>query len=94
MATYHEIVTLSDSEETELTPEGKVHSGLDLTVQNIDESAIVYIGGTGVSAESYGYKLEPGDGFSIELNPRDELYAISDTDGSEVALLRVLLENI
>jgi hypothetical protein len=94
MATYHELVVLSDTTETELTPEGKVHSGLDLTVQNIDEEAIVYLGGEGVTAENYGYKLEPGDGFSIELNPRDQLYAISDTDESEVALLRVLLEDV
>jgi hypothetical protein len=94
MATYHEIVTLSDTTPVELTPEGKVHSGLDLTVQNIDEEAIVYLGAEDVSSTSYGFKLLPGAGFSIELNPRDELYAISDTDESEVALLRVLLENI
>ena len=94
MATYHEIVTLSDSTPVELTPEGKVHSGLDLTVQNIDEEAIVYLGGEGVTSTSYGYKLEPGDGFSIELNPRDQFFAISDTDESEVALLRVLLEDV
>ncbi len=94
MATYHEIVTLSDTTPLELTPEGKVHSGLDLTVQNIDEEAIIYLGAEDVSSTSYGFKLLPGAGFSIELNPRDELYAISDTDESEVALLRVLLENI
>lgn len=94
MATYHEIVTLSNSIPVELTPEGKVHSGLDLTVQNIDEEAIIYLGAEDVSSTSYGFKLLPGAGFSIELNPRDELYAISDTDESEVALLRVLLENI
>jgi hypothetical protein len=94
MATYHELVVLSDTTETELTPEGKVHSGLDLTVQNVHESAIVYLGGTGVTSSNYGYKLEPGDGFSIELNPRDQFFAISDTDESEVALLRVLLEDV
>lgn len=50
MTTYHELVTLSDSESTELTPPGKVHSGLDLTVQNVHATAIVYIGGAGVTA--------------------------------------------
>ena len=94
MATYHEIVTLSNTTPVELTPEGKVHSGLDLTVQNSDEEAIVYLGAEDVSSTSYGFKLLPGAGFSIELNPRDVLYGISDTDDSEVALLRVLLENI
>jgi hypothetical protein len=94
MATYHELLTLSDETETELTPEGKVHSGLDLTVQNVHATAIVYIGGEGVTAEDYGFKLEPKEAFSIELNPRDQLFAISDTDGATVALLRALLEDI
>jgi hypothetical protein len=94
MATYHSLVTLSDSTATELTPAGSVHSGLDLTVQNIDETATVYIGGAGVTAADYGFKIAPGAGFSVELNPRDQLFAISDTNESEVALLRVLLEDL
>ncbi|MCH9733391.1 MAG: hypothetical protein K0U78_02395 [Actinomycetia bacterium] len=93
MATYHELVTLSNSTATELTP-GARHSGLDLTVQNVDDTAILYIGGEGVTASSYGFKLTPGAGFSIELNPNDRLYVISDTDASEAALLRALLEDI
>lgn len=94
MATYHELVTLSDTAAAEVTPSGKIHSGLDLTVQNIDETAIVYIGGEGVTASDYGFKLDPGAAFSVELNPKDKLYVISDTADSEVAVLRVLLEDI
>jgi hypothetical protein len=94
MATYHELLTLSDETATELTPEGRIHSGLDLTIQNVHETAIIYIGGETVTALDYGFKLVPGVAFSVELNPRDELYAISDTDGSTAALLRVLLEDI
>ena len=94
MATYHELLTLSDETATELTPEGRVHSGLDLTIQNVHETATVYIGSETVTALDYGFKLEPGVGFSVELNPRDQLFAISDTDGSTAALLRVLLEDL
>jgi len=94
MATHHELVTLSNTTATELTPEGRIHSGLDLTVQNAHATAIVYIGGEGVTSENYGFRLEPKEAFSIELNPRDELYAISDTDGAAVAILRALLEDI
>ena len=93
MATYHELLTLSNTTETELTP-GARHSGLDLTIQNVHATAVVYVGGTGVTSSSYGYKLEAGDAFSIELNPNDRLYAISDTNESGLALLRVLLEDI
>ena len=93
MATFHDLVTLSDTTETELTP-GARHSGLDLTIQNVHATAVVYIGAVGVTASDYGFKLTPGAGFSIELNPNDRLYAISDTNGSTAALLRALLEDI
>ena len=94
MATYHNLLTLSNTTATELTPAGKVHSGLDLTIQNVHATANVYIGASDVTASDYGYKLEAGDAFSVELNPRDQLFAISDTDESPLALLRVLLEDI
>ena len=93
MATFHDLLTLSNATATELTP-GARHSGLDLTIQNVDDTAIVYIGGEGVTASDYGFKLTPGAGFSIELNPNDRLYAISDTNGSNAALLRALLEDL
>lgn len=93
MATFHDLLTLSDSTATELTP-GARHSGLDLTIQNVDDTAVVYIGGAGVTASDYGFKLTPGAGFSIELNPNDRLYAISDTNNSNAALLRALLEDL
>ncbi len=93
MATFHDLLTLSDTTETELTP-GARHSGLDLTIQNVHATAVVYIGGVGVTTSDYGFKLTPGAGFSIELNPNDRLYAISDTNGSTAALLRALLEDI
>ena len=93
MATYHDLLTLSDTTATELTP-GANHSGLDVTIQNVDETAIVYIGGSTVTDSSYGFKLDPGAGFSVELNPRDRLYAISDTNESNAALLRVFLEDL
>ena len=93
MATYHDLLTLSDTTATELTP-GANHSGLDVTIQNVDETAIVYLGASNVTASDYGFKLDPGAGFSVELNPRDRLYAISDTNESNAALLRVFLEDL
>ena len=93
MAIYHDLLTLSNSTPTELTP-GARHSGLDVTIQNVDETAIVYIGGATVTTSDYGFKLVPGAGFSVELHPNDRLYAISDTNGSNAALLRALLEDL
>lgn len=93
MATYHELLTLSNTTATELTP-GARHSGLDITVQNVDEAAIVYVGGEGVTAANYGFKLVPGAGISFEVHPNDRIYVISDTNGSNAALMRIFLEEI
>jgi hypothetical protein len=68
----------------------QVNFGVSFTVQNIDTSANVFIGGTDVGIGEYGIKLAPGAIASFEDMPRyPGLYAITDTDGSEVAILRV-----
>jgi hypothetical protein len=90
--TSHALTTLSSSAATLLTPNG-VHSGMDVTIQNIHASAYVYIGGEGVTASSYGYRLSPGTAISFELPGKDALYAITGTNGSQVAVIKTNLES-
>ena len=90
--TTHSLVPLSDSEAIRLTPNG-MHSGMDVTIQNVHESATVYIGGEGVTATDYGYALSASSAISFELPPKDALYAISSIDGSEIAVLKMGLED-
>jgi hypothetical protein len=90
--TTHAITTLSNTTATRLSPNG-THSGLDITIQNLHATAIVYIGGLGVTSSSYGYRLDPVTAFSVELSGRDALYAITDTNGSTVAVLKASLES-
>ena len=90
--TTHSLTTLSSSSATLLTPNG-THSGLDITIQNVDGSAYVYIGGSGVTTLNYGYRLAPGSAWSVELSGKDSLYAITDTDESQVAVLNTSLES-
>jgi hypothetical protein len=91
MAT-HSLTTLSNSTATRLTPLG-LHSGMDITIQNVHESAVVYIGGEGVTSSNYGYRLNPGLAISFELPGRDALYAVSNTNNSKVAVLKTNLES-
>jgi hypothetical protein len=91
MATTHAVVTLSNTTATRLTPNG-LHSGTDITVQNLHESAYVYLGGEGVSSSSFGYRLAPGTAWSVELSSQSPLYAITATNGSTVAVLKTSLE--
>jgi hypothetical protein len=90
--TTHALTTLSNTTATKLTPDG-THSGLDVTIQNVHATAIVYVGGVGVTSNNYGYRLDPATAFSIELSGRDSLYAITDTNSSKVAVLKTSLES-
>lgn len=90
--TIHSLTTLSDSTATRLTPLG-IHSGMDITLQNVDDSAYVYVGAEGVTALNYGYRIAPGHAISWELPGKDALYAITDTDGSKVAVIKTNLES-
>lgn len=85
--TQHSLTTLSNSTATRLTPDGQ-HSGLDLTIQNVHASAMVYIGGEGVTSSDYGYRISPNNAISFSLLSNDAMYAITDTNGSKVAVLK------
>ncbi len=89
--TTHSLTTLSNVSATRLTPNG-THSGMDVTIQNVHASALVYIGGIGVTSSSYGYRLSPGAAWSVELSGKDAIYAISNTNSSQVAVLQTSLE--
>jgi hypothetical protein len=89
--TTHALTTLSSTSATRLTPNG-IHSGMDITIQNTDESAYVYIGGEGVTSSNYGYRLAPSAAWSVELPGQDELYAISSVNNSKIAILKTGLE--
>jgi hypothetical protein len=65
---------------------------MDITIQNVDSSAYVFLGGEGVTVSDYGYRLAPGSAWSVELPGLDAIYAITDTNGSKVALFKMGLE--
>ena len=89
--TTHATISLSSETATRLTPNG-THSGMDITIQNVDDEAYVYIGGEDLNAENFGYRLSPGLAISFELPGKDALYAITDVDQSYIAVLKTNLE--
>lgn len=88
----HEIFSLSNATATRLTPNG-THSGMDITIQNINSTGYIYIGAEGVTSTSFGYRLLPNHAWSIELPGFDALYAIAENDGAEIAVLKTNLES-
>lgn len=92
MATTHNLFTLSNTTATRITPAG-THSGMDITIQNVNPSGYVYVGGEGLSTQFYGYRIAPGHAISWELPGTDALYIISDIDGLKAAVLKTNLES-
>lgn len=88
----HSLVTLSNTDAVRLTPLGK-HSGMDITLQNVSSSGYIYIGGEGVSASSYGYRIQPNHSFSIELPGSDAIYAIASAPETTLAVIKFGLES-
>lgn len=91
--TLHSLRTLSNTTATRLTPIG-LHSGMDITIQNVNSTGVIYIGGNeNLASDNYGYRLSADHAVSFELPGNDALYAIAENDGAEVAIIRTNLES-
>ena len=88
--TLHSHTTLSSASATRLTPNG-LHSGMDITIQNINASGYIYIGGEGLTSSSFGYRVAPDHAISFELPGGDSLYALSSEDEMSIAVLKTNL---
>jgi hypothetical protein len=100
MAVSHSIVALNSSTAVALNTDPNITNAVTgeayptwgfatVSVQNVDPSATVYIGSSGVTSSSYGASLLPGASISLDgLNQADVLYAIS-SGSSNVAVFMV-----
>jgi hypothetical protein len=89
--TTHRIVSLSTTSPSLLSPPG-THSGVDITMQNVNSEGYVYIGASNLTSADYGFRIDPSHAISIELNGKDALYAIGSTSGLSVSVLSTSLE--
>lgn len=87
----HELIALSNTTATALTPV-HTHSGIDITIQNVNSEGYVYIGASNLTSSNYGFRIDPSHAISIELNGKDVIYAIGSTSGLSVAVLSTSLE--
>jgi hypothetical protein len=91
--TQHILHTLSNTEVTRLTPNG-THSGMDFTIQNVNDTGYIYLGGTdSLSSTNYGFRIMPNHSISFELTPKDALFAIASANGMKAAVIRMNLES-
>ena len=91
--TTHLLTTLSNTTPTRLTPNG-THSGVDITLQNVNTSGYIYIGGNDqISDTNYGFRIMPNHSISFELHGRDAIYAVSSINSMKVAVINTNLES-
>lgn len=90
MSTNHNLITLNSS-AVRVSPPG-VHSGMDITIQNVNPSGYIYVGAENVSSSSYGFRISPNHAISFELPGTDSLYVIASASGLKVAVLQTNLE--
>jgi uncharacterized secreted protein with C-terminal beta-propeller domain len=84
------LVALNSSTAVILTTAGsEAYNSVNITVQNVDGSATVYLGGSDVTSSKYGAKLAAGASLALTGLPVNaDLYAIS-SGSSNVAVLTV-----
>ena len=90
--TTHRIYQPGTSVPTQITPNG-THSGMDITIQNVNDSGHIYVGGEGVTSSNYGYRILPNHAISFELNGRDDLYIVAENADMNVAVIQIKLED-
>lgn len=90
--TQHSLTTLSNTTAVRLTPNG-THSGMDITLQNVNATGYVYLGASDVSTTNYGFRIMPNHSISFELPGTDALYAVSSVNAMQVAVITTNLED-
>lgn len=88
--TTHNLTYVNDS-PTILSPMG-IHSGVDITIQNLGENSVFLGGHEDLHSENFGYKLLPNAAWSVELSGQDAIYAYAD-QATPVAVLMTSLES-
>lgn len=88
--TAHNLYTVG-TDPIKITPNG-THSGMDITIQNVNSSGYIYVGAEGVSNSSYGYRILPNHAISFELHGKDALYIVASAPEMKVAVITMNLE--
>lgn len=87
----HNLKTVGTS-AVRLTPIG-AHSGMDITLQNVNASGYIYIGADeNVTSTSYGFRILPNHSISFELPSHDALYAVASDPNLKLAIIQTGLE--
>ena len=89
MPLSHSVIELNTSTPELLSIEGDAIGSLNLTIQNLSNSASVFLGSSSVTSSDFAFRLDPGSIISFDSLRKDtEIYGISNTNGESVAVGR------
>ena len=91
MSISHQTITLYASATTQINPVAVPDycEGLSISVQNLHGSNYIYIGNSGTSSVSFGFRLAPGQAWSADIDPSDALFATTNSASSQIAITRL-----
>lgn len=91
MSIAHQVVTLYASATTQLNPTAipDYCEGITLSVQNLSGGNYVYIGNTGTSSTSFGFRLSPNQSMQLDLDPSDIIVATTNDTSTQIAITRL-----
>lgn len=73
-----------------LTPtiiDGTFNSNFRLAIHNLDNTTKIYLGGSTVTI-SNGFEIDAHGFMQLEMNPLEELYAVSEKEGHIISWLK------
>lgn len=85
----NQLKAVSNSSATSLDIAESIRSSYTLVVQNINSSGYIYLGNSSITSSLYGFKLYPGQSFTIELPARSTMYAIASASNMSVAVMEI-----
>jgi len=91
MALTHQTITLYASATQQISPVEvpPYCEGVSVSVQNLNGSNYVYIGNSGTSSASYGFRLSPGQAWTADIDPSDALFVATSDTSSQIAITRI-----
>ena len=93
MTLSHALITLNVSTPTILTvptaSEQNYSASLSISIQNLHSTHFVYLGDPSVSTTSYGFRIDPGQTWTADLMANEDLYAVTDTGTTQVAVIKL-----
>ena len=87
MRLRHKIETLN-STPVNLVIREATDARNSMSIQNVSNVGFAYLGNSSVSTTDFGIKLFPGQIYTIEFAPSDDIWAVGDS-GVQVAIFNI-----